>query len=643
MATYPAKRCGRSGTVRAAFFALATFGLLSALMGLLSLTVPVAEAAGWEARRMVSCKLPDRLVKMGQHAYSTRPGPVQRVEQGACERMGGTYFLNACEEIKLLEGPAQGGQASAMVQLARALETEGEAECPPRFDAAAGWYEKAAKAGDKSAAMALARLLSTGRSNLSADPRQARRWLSAAVGLELEGGDGGNAWPEVEKLRGRVRQLEEQIEALERERAKTPSPQAATALENARGQYAALAADYERALERVDAPNLLTLPAESGRELRLVMLDPPLLETRSVQTAAVLISGTEESRLAYEVVGRVLAPRELLPEVKVRVNGSAVRQIEEGGFFRQTVPLAARTRAVKVEASASGMAPATQQFRLEFGKEMPARQPDAGMAGLLKGRSYALVIGISNYNEARAKAAAAKRWWPDLANARNDAKMLGDLLHAAYGFEVEALIDQDATHERILSALIALRDRVKPEDQVLIYYAGHGEIDRASTRGYWIPYDAWNQAGLGPKWIQAEQITNHLEAIPARQVMLVSDSCYPAALNPAIAEPRNALSERSRGRAMAALAGRQARILMTSGSFAPVPDRGKGGNSLFTGALLDSLRKNAGVVLGRDLFHRTESLVLMRARELALNVNPQYGGLDGVGHLGGDFLFRRVA
>lgn len=167
-------------------------------------------------------------------------------------------------------------------------------------------------------------------------------------------------------------------------------------------------------------------------------------------------------------------------------------------------------------------------------------------------------------------------------------------------------------------------------------------IDCNSTRGFWIPYDAFQQPTIGPQWIQSEQITNAIEAIKAAQVLLISDSCYSAALNSAVGGISPLATARTRAQAIAELERMNARLVMTSGSFSPVPDGGAGKHSIFTGAVIDSLKVNNGTIFGKDLFNRVQSLVLRRARELNQAVNPQYGGLDSVGHLGGDFMLRRT-
>lgn len=617
---------------------------------------PASQAISDPARHtIVSCKLPVQTRRMGQMATFMVPGPVIRVEAMKCELRGGTYVMpdsrgNLCEEIKHIRASAEAADVNAMRLLGHAYEADWDSSCPPKFDEALIWYEKAALKGDRQAAMALSRLLASGKGSIGADPAKAKRWLDTALGTDttaLFNPDSQRSLSALEEMRKRVQDLEKQVDQLEQERRKAPKGSGAAneltpKLQQLQAQQAELRKTYEQQVGQLD-PRLLVAGASGAeQELQIVMLDPPIFAQRSMQPISIPISGSEKTRPEYEVIGRVILPPERRNGLKVTVNGQPVESIENDGFFRHAVPLQ-KSRSVVVEASLSGVRTAAQQFKLEFSSEKPA--PAAAERDLDKkrtGRSIALVVGISNYNEAKTSK-SGKQFWPNLDNARNDALGMGQMLEKNYGFEVEYLLDENASHDRILSALIRMRETVRKDDQVVIYYAGHGEIDRASTRGFWIPYDAWDQTSMGSRWIQSEQITNQLEAISAGQVLLISDSCYSAALNPAVGRVSSLATERSRANVIAELSKRNARILMSSGSYSPVADGGAQGHSIFTDALLESLRLNAGAVMGRDLFNRVESVVLRKARTMRYNVSPQYGGLDGVGHLGGDFVFRRTS
>src|SRR5207248_3242583 len=68
-----------------------------------------------------------------------------------------------------------------------------------------------------------------------------------------------------------------------------------------------------------------------------------------------------------------------------------------------------------------------------------------------------------------------------------------------------------------------LRESLKEDDNLLIYFAGHGEIDPAKE-GYWLPVDA--QANAPSSWISNRAVSDILNMMSAKHVLVVADSCY---------------------------------------------------------------------------------------------------------------------
>ncbi len=94
------------------------------------------------------------------------------------------------------------------------------------------------------------------------------------------------------------------------------------------------------------------------------------------------------------------------------------------------------------------------------------------------GEYFGLVIGIDEYTGE----------WPMLKNAVNDAKGVADLLSSKYTFQyMKTLYNKDATRDNILKEFELLLQNVKENDNVLIYYSGHGEYIQNMDKGF-IPY-----------------------------------------------------------------------------------------------------------------------------------------------------------
>ena len=94
------------------------------------------------------------------------------------------------------------------------------------------------------------------------------------------------------------------------------------------------------------------------------------------------------------------------------------------------------------------------------------------------GKYKALIIGINDYESSVI---------PDLETPINDATAIAKVLKEKYGFEVKLLLDQEATREAIYKELRSLAVSRKSNDSVLIYFAGHGDLDRTYDGGWWIP------------------------------------------------------------------------------------------------------------------------------------------------------------
>ena len=83
------------------------------------------------------------------------------------------------------------------------------------------------------------------------------------------------------------------------------------------------------------------------------------------------------------------------------------------------------------------------------------------------GEYKALVIGVNDYQDPNV---------PDLETAVNDANAVAKVLKEKYGFKVQFLLDREATKEAIHSQLRKLATSSKPDDSILIYFAGLGDL-----------------------------------------------------------------------------------------------------------------------------------------------------------------------
>jgi hypothetical protein len=278
----------------------------------------------------------------------------------------------------------------------------------------------------------------------------------------------------------------------------------------------------------------------------------------------------------------------------------------------------------------------TLVYRLPDTREGPARRDSESVAltpvqvsqlSRSIGAYHALVIGNDRYQHL-----------PPLRTAVNDAQAVARILREQYRFQVKLLTD--STGYALLQALDELRGTLTEKDNLLIYYAGHGEMD-SHGRGYWLPADA--QANDSGSWIANDKITGILDAMPVRQVLLVADSCYSGTLaRTALGQPESVKTQDEMVSLLLTLAKKRSRIAMTSGRLEPVLDSGGGPHSVFADAFIKTLRANHGVLLGQDFFRQVQLQVADVAGNLPLAPEPQYAPIHP-GYEAGDFVFVRPA
>lgn len=250
------------------------------------------------------------------------------------------------------------------------------------------------------------------------------------------------------------------------------------------------------------------------------------------------------------------------------------------------------------------------------------------LAGMKFGRYYAIVIGNQNYQSI-----------DNLATPRYDAERAARILADKYGFTVQIL--EDANDITMLKTINDMNSVLKPEDNLLIYYAGHGarlSSGGKAESGYWLPVNA----DAPPKdtfWVPNEQITGHLGRLPAKRVLVVADSCYAGLLStdPSYLFLNDKVSY-SKDYIQYKLP-KRARLLLTSGGDAPVLDEGSGGNSVFARAFLDELEANTGILSSPELFNRIRKRVEVSAAKNKFVQKPEFKSIKGAGHEVGDFFF----
>src|SRR5262249_12444870 len=157
------------------------------------------------------------------------------------------------------------------------------------------------------------------------------------------------------------------------------------------------------------------------------------------------------------------------------------------------------------------------------------------------------------------------------------------------------------------------------------YYAGHGHLEEkiVGGRGYWVPVNG--ERDNPTTWISTVTITDFLDLMSAKHVLVVADSCYAGALFRAGLEPlETGKSDEARRHWLTAMAQQPSRTILASGGLKPVLDSGSGGHSVFAKAFLDVLNTNDDVLEGRQLYDKIAKRVLHMAEAYGVKQQPLY-------------------
>ena len=226
----------------------------------------------------------------------------------------------------------------------------------------------------------------------------------------------------------------------------------------------------------------------------------------------------------------------------------------------------------------------------EFGQSRTFVQVNADARPTARlGKSYVLAIGIDEY---------ADNAWPRLRNAVNDAKNFASALHDSFGFKLlqPVMVNADANKDAIMTAIEHTAAALLPEDQIVVFYAGHGHLrtvmvgGNPARIGYIIPYNSRSpDTTHWEDYIDVSSLLKSLAVLPSSHVLLILDSCNSGiALAPTdFTHARAGVSsyEQSMVNRISRKVITSAAVDQTAADNGPIPD-----SSLFTGIFEQAIR-----------------------------------------------------
>ena len=276
---------------------------------------------------------------------------------------------------------------------------------------------------------------------------------------------------------------------------------------------------------------------------------------------------------------------------EVTVNGIEARLGTRGDFSAE-VRLAVGDNEIIVAATDVKGARSTQAFRVTRDEEasvVPASARTAPGASVARsGKDYALLFATDSYEE-----------WEKLANPVSDAQAIAEELRDSYGYEVDVVLD--ATQERILTKLYDYANRrYLADDQLFVFFAGHGQFDEVTKMGYVVAADSARAGAdlVRKSYISHSEIRDRLDAIPCGHVLLAMDVCFGGTFDRTVAlrgggdDLYGAISKSEFIRRKLKF---RTRKYVTSGGKTYVPDGRPGQHSPFAARFLEALRSYGGL------------------------------------------------
>ncbi len=238
------------------------------------------------------------------------------------------------------------------------------------------------------------------------------------------------------------------------------------------------------------------------------------------------------------------------------------------------------------------------------------------------GKDYALFIAVQEYDH-----------WNPLRNPISDVEAIAGTLHDDYGFQTE--IVRNPTQLQIFRKLNEYRNRMySPDDQLFVFFSGHGAYREESKEGFFIPKDGKANDDDGISYLPHSRLASIIDNIPCKRILIAIDACYSGTFDQRLAYRGNesssgAMSVAERTRFIERQLRYKARLYLTSGGNERTPDGER--YSPFTEKMLQTLRTQGagdGIITTSELFGTMESVA----------PEPRMG-IFGSHEPGGDFIF----
>lgn len=138
---------------------------------------------------------------------------------------------------------------------------------------------------------------------------------------------------------------------------------------------------------------------------------------------------------------------------------------------------------------------------------------------------FVLAVGINAYREEQL----------NLHSARNDAEAIADYFgrkgeRIFARQNIKTLYDQEATRDNIIKAIKTIKDSANPEDVVVMFFSGHGDMDPNDGQYYFIPHDFSTRGQIETMYktggVSASTIGGLTRDMKAKKILVMLDTCH---------------------------------------------------------------------------------------------------------------------
>lgn len=220
----------------------------------------------------------------------------------------------------------------------------------------------------------------------------------------------------------------------------------------------------------------------------------------------------------------------------------------------------------------------------------------------------------------------------DLINPVLDAATVGAELEENYSVSVE-IVENPGLNDIMKKLREYASAGYSPEDNLLLYFAGHGEFDAVFQEGYVIARDSKMDDPAKTSYLSHSNLRTIVNNIPCNHIFLIMDVCFGGTFDPIIASTHRGsdlYAEVSVDDFVDRKLKYKTRLYLTSGGKEYVPDGRPGHHSPFTRKFLEALRMYGG---------NDKILTVYEVLQFIEKVEPQpHFGEFGDNEPGSDFI-----